>query len=124
LGVNEVLRHDAATDQPDAFDRLLSLGNDRLPLVLGRVGQVDGDHSAIGRREISSQVKDRTRIAERGEFGVVLLDHRVDRSAYRRVQGIPQIGIIQTVVVVGTLTHDDQEIAPVFGDHATDKPRG
>ena len=110
----------------DALDRFLALGHDGLPRRLCPARPARwSTHGAIGRVLVG---------AHEHAWSHWCRTAGIRRHPTRRARepapstfgafGLPEVGVVEPVLVVGALEHQDEQVAAVLGHRAVDDPLG
>ncbi len=108
LGVLQIRGDDVPTDQSSIFQRLLGLRHHLTPALRGRVFDIDGDYSVLGRLIGRGEVEGAVLIAKE----VVKRIPLIEKSHHLGVL-IAQFPVIDTVRVI-TVEHPDNQVSTVF----------
>src|SRR5258706_186219 len=122
LHVHQILGDHAAADERDGLDRLLRLRDDRLPRRGLWIADIERHDLAVGRLAVGPQIQRRSLVTEREKLGVVFFDQRFHSSTQVRPLRIAEVRVVETVAVVGSFRHRDQQVPAVLCGCSGDEP--
>ena len=124
VGVLQIIGDDVVARHRRAHESVLALGDDRVPALLSRIVDADGDDPSLRRVAVGAHVEIRATVAHELVLGVELVDQPDDRIVDLRLARVVEIDEVEAVAIVGALRHGDDEILAIIGHASEQKPVG